>query len=53
MKNTKVLRAIVCEEEGDDILVDMETLIQWSIIPRSFLLPMDPKERVWNMRVAA
>ena len=48
-----VLRAIVCEEEGDEILVDLDMLIQWSIIPRSFLLPVDPKERLRNVRVAA
>ena len=46
MRNTKVLRGIVCEEEGDEILVDLDTLIKWSIIPKSFPLPMDPKERV-------
>ena len=28
MRNTKVLRAIVCEEAGDEILVNSDTLIQ-------------------------
>ena len=53
LRNTKVLRAIVCEKAGDEIVVDLDTLIQFSIIPMCFSLPMDPRERVSNVKVAA
>ena len=53
LRNTKVLRAIVCEKAGDEIVVDLDTLIKCSIIPMCFSLPMDPRERVSNVKVAA
>ena len=45
MKNTRELRALVVEEEGQEVLVDLETLINWGIIPDCFPLPMDENER--------
>ena len=50
MRNTKNLRAILCEEAGDKILVDLDTLIQWSIILKCFPLPMDLRERAHTVR---
>ena len=46
MKTTKNVRAIVVADEGGEILIDMETLIQWGIIPECFPLPMNMNERV-------
>ena len=34
MRHTKVLRAIVCKEWGDELFIDLDTLISWSIISR-------------------
>ena len=45
MKNTKELRALVVAEEGQEVLVDLETLVDWGIIPDCFPLPMDENER--------
>ena len=45
MKNTKELRALVVAEEGQEVLVDLETLVHWGIIPDCFPLPMDENER--------
>ena len=33
MKTTKEVRALVVEDEGEEILIGLETLIQWGIIP--------------------
>ena len=33
MRNTKVHMAIVCEEEGNEILVDLDMPIEWNIVP--------------------
>ena len=52
MKNTKVLRAIVCEEESNEILFDLDTFLEWNIIPKCFSLLIDPRERVRNVKVA-
>ena len=32
MRYTKMLMTIVCEDEGDDMIVDLDSLIQWTII---------------------
>ena len=50
MRNTKNLRSIVCEEAGNEILVNLDTLIQWSIILKCFPLPMDLRERAHTVR---
>ena len=46
MKTTKNVRAIVVADEGGEILIDMETLISWGIIPECFPLPMNINDRV-------
>ena len=46
MKTTKNVRAIVVADEGGEFLIDMETLIQWGIIPECFPLPMSMSDRV-------
>ena len=52
MRNTNFLRAIVSEDEGNKILVDLKTLIEWNIIPKCFPLPMDPRDRVRSFKEA-
>ena len=46
MRNPKRMRVLICEEEGDEILIDVQSLVDWSILPPNFPEPMDPKERV-------
>ena len=46
MKTTKKVRAIVVADEGGKVLIDMETLIQWGIIPECFHLPINISDRV-------
>ena len=45
MKTTKTLRALVVADEGDEVLVALETLCDWGIIPSCFPLPIDEKDR--------
>ena len=33
-------------DEGDEVLVDLETLIDWEILPECFPLPIDINDRV-------
>lgn len=47
----KVLTALICKEVGEEILVDLETLIKWTIIPADFTLPTDPRERAAEAKV--
>ena len=50
MQPTKKVRAIVVADEGGEVLIDMETLIQWGIIPECFPLPMNMSDRVGEPR---
>ena len=52
IRNTKVLKVIVCEDEGNKILVVLEKLIeiQWIIIPKCFSLPMGPRRLMTYLR---
>ena len=50
MKTTKDVRAIVVFDEGGEILIGMETLITWGIIPECFPLPMNINDRVGAAR---
>jgi hypothetical protein len=40
------MRVLICEEEGDEILIDVKSLVDWSILPRNSPEPQDPKEKV-------
>ena len=51
-KTMKVLRAIVCEDEANKILVDLETFVEWSIIPKCFPLLMNTEDLVRNAKEA-
>ena len=46
LKNPKRMRVLICEEEGDEILIDVQSLVDWSILPPNFPEPQDPKEKV-------
>ena len=50
MKTTKFLRA--CEDEDNEILVDLETFVEWSIIPKCFPLLMNTEDLVRNAKEA-
>jgi hypothetical protein len=45
LKHPKKIHALVAEEAGDEILIDMDLLIELSILPKNFPLPMDEEER--------
>ena len=45
IRRHKKMRVLICEEEGDEILIDIQSLVEWSIIPPNFPMPMDPNER--------
>ena len=51
MKPTKVLKAIVCADKGNEILVDPQTLVKWGIIPKCFPLPINANDRIRNLKV--
>ena len=46
LKNPKRMRVLICEEEGDEILINVQSLVDWSILPPNFPEPQDPKEKV-------
>ena len=45
LKHPKKIHALVAEEAGDEILIDLDLLVEWSILPKNFPLPMDEEER--------
>ena len=45
MKNSKEVRAIVVADEGDEVIIGLQTLIQWGIVPECFPLPMSFSDR--------
>ena len=46
LKNPKRMRVLICEEEADEILIDIQSLVDWSNLPPNFPEPQDPKEKV-------
>ena len=49
MKNPKRMRVLICEEEGDEILIDVQSLVDWSILPPiSQNLRTQRKESDWQ-----
>ena len=53
MKTTKEVRAIVVADEGDEIIIGLQTFINWGIIPECFPLPMALSDRVGTSRDVA
>ena len=49
-KKIKELRALVIAEEGDEILVGLDTLVSWGIVPACFPLPMSSSDRAGESR---
>ena len=39
MRKTKKLRALVVADEGVEVLVDLETLVDWGTLPECYSLP--------------
>ena len=39
MRKTKKLRALVVTDKGDEVLVDLETLVDWGTLPECYSLP--------------
>ena len=50
MKNPKLIRALVAQEAGEEILLDLDLLIEWTILPADFPNPQDPEERETKAR---
>ena len=45
MKKVKRIHFLVANQSDDEILIDLATLVEWSILPKCFPMPMDEKER--------
>ena len=45
MKNVKRMHCLVANQCDDEILIDLNTLMEWSILPKCFPMPMDENER--------
>ena len=45
LKNPKQLKVLVCKQQADELFVDLDSLIEWSIVPADFPLLQNPKER--------
>ena len=50
LKNPKQLEVLVCKQESEELLVDLDSLIEWSIVPGDFPVPQNPKERPESIR---
>ena len=44
LKKANKVRALVCSDEGSEILIDLHSLIDWTILPHNFPCPLDPRE---------
>ena len=42
IKRTQVISALVCREEGEESLIDLDTLKEMGVVHEDFPLPMDP-----------
>ena len=40
------MKVLICEEEGDGILIDVQGLVDWLILPPNFPEPQDHEEKV-------
>ena len=49
-KTIKELRALVIAEDGDEVLVGLDTLVSWGIFPTCFPLPMSSADRAGSSR---
>ena len=45
LKHPKKIHALVAEEAGDEILIDLDLLVEWSILQKNFPMPMDEEEK--------
>ena len=50
MKHQKKISGLVAEQAGQEILIDLDLLVEWTILPKDFPNPMDPKERETKAR---
>ena len=50
LKHLKLIQALVVKNAGSEILIDLDLLVEWTILPRDFPLPMDPEEREDKVR---
>ena len=53
MKTTKEVRTIVVADEGNEIIIGLQTLIDWGIFPDCFPLPLSLSDRVGSSRDVA
>ena len=44
LKKAKKVKSLVCLDEGSEILIDLQSLIDWTILPPNFPCPLDPRE---------
>ena len=45
LKKNKKVHALVAKNAGDEVLLDLDILIDWTILPPSFPQPMDKNKR--------
>ena len=50
MKYPKLIEALVARNAGSEILIDLDLLVEWTILPKDFPLPMNPEEREDKVR---
>ena len=51
MKRVKRVHALVARQADDEILLDLNTLMDWTILPKNFPQPMDESERESKKKV--
>ena len=50
LREAKEVRALVIEEQGNEILIDLDSLIKWSIVPPNFPFPQQDSEKSNKVR---
>ena len=46
LKGAKELKVLIARQEVVEILISLDSLMEWSIIPKDFSMPQDPKQKI-------
>ena len=50
LKGAKELKVLIARQEVVEILITLDSLMEWSIIPKDFPMPKDPKQKIERFR---
>ena len=50
LKGAKELKLLFTRQEVVEIMISLDSLMEWSIIPKYFPMPQDPKQKIMRSR---